>query len=173
MSVEEALVSSDPEVIKVGRKTVKGKITSKVKYLKSLLEAEDLIDGKEINERLQIIEDQLELFQQLHEGFLESRQQNKDKKAENDFLAEQDVYQDEVIKKVCSIKSLCKQHLNKIDAGVKSEAFEASKVKLGYVKKDAQKIIDSADSDIKKSAQLVHKSLDAAFDFVHLKYDDY
>ena len=55
MSIQEGLLSSDPEVIKFGRRTAKGKVSSKVNYLKNLLESEseDLIDGDEIRQKWQ------------------------------------------------------------------------------------------------------------------------
>ena len=128
MSIQEGLLSSDPEVIKLGRRTAKGKVSSKVNYLKNLLESEseDLIDGDEMRQKLQDIEDNLELFQQLHEHFLENRITLKDKTAEVNFIQEQDNYQDEVIKKVCAIKSVCKLRLNKIEAGIKNCCFGSS-----------------------------------------------
>ena len=104
MSIEEAIVSNDPEVIKIGRKTAKGKVTSKVNYLKNLLDDENLIDCNEINKRLLDIEDNLEIFQQLQESYMDNRSQLTDKQAEAKLIQQEDKYQNEVIQKVISIK---------------------------------------------------------------------
>ena len=170
MSIEEALVSTDPEVIKIGRKTAKGKVTSKVNYLKNLLDDENLIDRDEINKRLLDIENNLEIFQQLQESYIENRSQIADEQAEAKLIQQEDKYQNEVIQKVISIKSTCKKRLVKMDSTVKSAEFEAAKTKLSNVKKDAVKVITTSDRDIKKSAQLVHRNLEHSFEFVNNKY---
>ena len=61
--------------------------------------------------------------------------------------------------------------LNKINVNVKSAAFESAKTKLGYVKNDADKIIKSQDVDLRRSAQLVHKNLEHAFENVSAQCD--